>query len=109
MYARDWKLQADGELRWIYDFRCPACGACGEFSVPTRLHDVRCPEHIEGEPRSCQARFVHFQFPNRDMPALRCVNVGEARLFVDTNNLRVAADRAHRKWTARRVPHLRDV
>lgn len=109
IYAREWKLYPNGEVRWIYDFRCPACNACGELSVPSKLHDVWCPEHIDGENRSCQARFVHFRLPNKEMPALRCLNEAQATQHVALLQLRVAADRAHQKWTARRVPHLRNV
>ena len=84
MNTPDPNLYARGERfdRWVYDFRCPACGSCGELGVPKAAKWINCPEE-------CGARFVQWQppvFGTEPGPcrgfALRCINEQEARLGI---------------------------
>lgn len=80
-----------GEVKNVYDFRCPACGSSGELAVDARQVDVHCPEYLEGiVAGTCMARFVQFTAPGQTVPTLRCVNEAAARF-------QVGADAAHRR------------
>lgn len=79
-----------GEVKNVYDFRCPVCGASGELAVDARQVDVHCPEYLEDVAGSCAARFVQFTAPGQTVPTLRCVNEAAARFQVE-------ADAAHRR------------
>jgi hypothetical protein len=68
--------------RWMYDFRCPACGSAGELAVPKAYKTIECPER-------CGARFIQWiPLSTAAMPkppmALRCINEREARFTVAT-------------------------
>jgi hypothetical protein len=76
-YAAGERHYSEGD-RWLYSFRCPACGSCGELAVPKALHQLECPEQ-------CGARFVQWHPPQDQQrrAALRCLNEGAARLGIE--------------------------
>jgi hypothetical protein len=90
--AEDPNLYAIGERhgRYIYHFRCPACGACGDLGVPKEAKSIACPEE-------CSALFVQWFPPNQNgRVALRCINESAAKLRIELEIL-------HRLNGARRL------
>jgi hypothetical protein len=69
-------LASDG--RYVYDFRCPACNACGELVIgKPQAGSMQCPE-------KCGAIFVHWQPPFKGSPTLRCLNTAQAKFLIDS-------------------------